>query len=1000
MTLRAWNKQQGVPDNSVTSVLQTRDGYLWVGTSGGLARFDGVKFTIISPQNWKSNMTVSVTALCEDSSNRLWIGTQDNGLLRYEDGVVSPFLANGTVRFQTINSIAEDMSGNLWVGTPTGLVRLKGDEPKRFTTRDGLPNDFISSVNVARSGTLWITTHGAMSHGGMCRLKDGRIEVVPFQTDSAGRIPEPLGVYEDRRGQRWAYGDTYLVNLEDQKHLNHFGSGNAASTRIWSLCEGRNGELWIGASKGLYCFVDEKFQTPTLYGGELTSDIRAICQDRQGNLWLGTYGDGLVRLQPRTVRVLDSSAGLPSRSAVCLAFNPQGRAWIGFDRAGLYAGTAAGFESFPSEGLPNLQNLVSSLCVEPDSSVWVGTPGAGLYCITKQGNLHLTTADGLSDDNILSLAVDSDEAIWVGTTSGLHRITNGVVARFGTAEGLPDEPVTAIVKAEDGGIWLGFGDGAVFREKRGQFHRVSVPSTASGKAVRAMGEDLANRLWIGTEGGRIGCIIGDRFVSWDLPSGTVDKSILGIITENGDLWVETDRSIYCVAQKAINGWLSGQAPLTLQRVFRADSAPDSGPGPGWPRVLKSPDGTLWFAMESGVVSVDLAGTSIDASPPPVVIEDITVNKESLSQAQIKELAGNSKAPRQPVRLPSNVGSLDFNFTALDLSAPEKIRFRYRLDGSDPDWVVDNDMTRHAHYSGVRYGTYTFHVEAGSADQRWFDNEASFQFIIPTPLWRTPWALATYSVAALALVGGIARLVSARRFRRRLAALAAQQAMERERMRIARDMHDEIGSKLTKISFMSERAKRELEGQDPVARKLDSIAGTSRELLQTLDEIVWAVNPHNDTLEHLAAYLGQYATEYLQNTAVECELRIPRGLPHHPLSAEARHNLFLAFEESLNNALKHGRPTRVRVDMQMATAQFEIKIEDNGCGFDSATFAATMSGNGTASVQNRNGLRNMRQRLEVLGGQCHIQSRAGHGTTVTLTVPLASEAAAKSNGVRS
>src|SRR5262249_3664303 len=191
-----------------------------------------------------------------------------------------------------------------------------------------------------------------------------------------------------------------------------------------------------------------------------------------------------------------------------------------------------------------------------------------------------------------------------------------------------------------------------------------------------------------------------------------------------------------------------------------------------------------------------------------------------------------------------------------------------------------------------------------------------------------------------------------------AVLAQQQAMERERMRIAQDMHDEIGSKLTKISFMTERAKRELQGQDPVARKLDSIAGTSRDLLQTLDEIVWAVNPHNDTLEHLAAYLGQYATEYLQNTAVEFELHIPRGLPHHPLSAEARHNLFLAFEESLNNALKHGRATRVCVDMRLDTSRFDITIKDNGRGFDSTAIAFRPNESDAAAGKGRNGLRNM------------------------------------------
>jgi len=990
LMFRAWNKQRGLPDDSVTAVLQTHDGYLWVGTSSGLARFDGLKFTVMSPQDWKSNAPICITALCEDSKNRLWIGTQDYGLLCYENGVVNSRSNLDGLRAQTINSIAEDANGTLWLGTPSGLERLDGPAFTHFTSKNGLPNDFVSNVHVARSGTVWITTRG-----GMCRFKNSRLEPVPFQTDNPGRNPESLGVYEDRSGKLWAFGDTYLVNLTDGKHLNHFGTGDAASTRIWSLCEGREGELWIGTSgKGLYCFAGEKFVAPTLYNGELTSDVRAICEDRQGNLWLGTYSDGLVRLQPRNIRVLNTAAGLPNRSAVCLAFNPQGHAWIGFDRAGLYEGSAGTFAHVPNDILPSLQNLVSTVCVT-SNSLWAGTPGAGLYCIENQKCMRLTTVNGLSDDNILALAVDSENALWVGTAARLHRIANGAMTGFGTAEGLPDQPVTSILPSRNGGVWLGFNNGALFRENRGQFHCVSAPSVAANKPIRALCEDAAGRIWFGTDGGHLGCIIENQTVGWDLPSGTPDTCILGIVTSNdGDLWLGTDSSIYSIAQRDISEWIAGRGPLHQHLVYRADLVPSTIPTQGWPRALNSPDGTLWFAMDTGIVAIDLNGSPADSTPPPVLIEDVLANGTPLPHRILK----TSEAPTKiPARLSSDLRSLDIHFTALDLSAPEKIRFRHRLEGSDQDWVVDNSLTRDVHYPRLPYGNYTFRVQAGDADQTWFDNTASFAFIVPTPLWRAPWALTLYSLALLALTGGAARLVSARRFRRRLAAIAAQQAMERERMRIARDMHDEIGSKLTKISFMTERAKRELQGQDPIARKLDSIAGTSRDLLQTLDEIVWAVNPHNDTLEHLAAYLGQYATEYLQNTSVECELHIPRGLPHYPLSAEARHNLFLAFEESLNNALKHGAATRVRVDMQLLPSRFDITIQDNGRGFDCAAVKDRAAEANSAPANNGNGLHNMRQRLDLLGGRCTIESSPGHGTTVILSVPLVPDTSFTTNG---
>ena len=990
LTVQVWTKEKGLPDNSVTAVLQTRDGYLWIGTSGGLARFDGVRFVPIAPLPVKSNAVLRVTALCEDAAGRLWVGTQENGLLCYTDGGIR---RDDSVSTETINSIANDTKGNLWLGTPSGLCCLNAGGLMRFTTKDGLPNDFVASVNVARSGTVWITTHG-----GMCQFKNGKIIPFPFQTDNPGRNPESLGVYEDRSGNLWAFGDTYLVNLTGGKHLNHFGSGEATTaTRIWSLCEGRRGELWIGTSgKGLYCFADNQFVPITLRNGELTSDVRALCEDREGNLWLGTHGNGLIRLQPQNVQVLGTAAGLPSRPVLCLALNSQGRAWIGFERGGVYVGNAEHFDPPAGDAAVDLKNLVASICVAPDGTLWAGTSGAGLYCVDGQRSIHYSTADGLSDDKILAVARDDSGVVWAGTYSGgLNEIKNGRITCHGAESGLPEQPITAILPTQPGEVWLGFADGEIMRGDGSNFISVVDAPSMGGKAIHALQRDAAGRIWAGTAGGRLACIINHRLVKWDLNLGPADDSIDGILTDDntGGLWLSTGRAIYRLVKADITAALADRANLRPQPIFETENAAGIVAGYGWPRAVKSATGKLWFGLDNGVVTLEPRWLLLDRTPPPVLIEEVAVNGHALPFDELKGLPPTNHV-RAPVTLPPDLRSLDFQFTALNFSTPEKIRFRHRLDGSDPDWV-DGGPDRHVSYGHLAYGHYTFRVQAGSAGA-WFPDGAAFDFLIPTPLWRTDWAITIYLFVAVLLVAGVARLAFNRRLRRRLEVLAAQQAMERERIRIAKDMHDEIGSKLTKISFMSERAKGELRGQEPVARKLDSIAHTSRDLLQSLDEIVWAVNPHNDTLEHLAAYLGHYATEYLQNTAVECELHIPQGLPHHPLSAETRHNLFLAFEEALNNALKHGRPSRIRVDMRSGAAQFEIRVEDNGCGFDPD--AVTSAANGAGPVPGRrigNGLRNLQQRLADAGGQCRVESRPGGGTTVILTVPLrAAKAPAK------
>jgi ligand-binding sensor domain-containing protein/signal transduction histidine kinase len=986
LTLKAWTKQQGLPDDTVTAVLQSRDGYLWVGTSGGLARFDGIRFVPVLPAPRPTNAAIRVAALCEDAAGELWVGTQGDGLFCYANGVLRPYRGRMGRLDDSINSIAQAAEGKLWLGTPSGLVVLENDRFVRFTVKDGLVNDFVSNIHIARSGTIWITTRG-----GMCQFKGGQIIPYPFQTDSPGRNPESLGVYEDMSGNLWAFGDTYLVNLTDGKHLNQFGSGDSTpSLRIWSLCEGRHGELWIGTSgKGLYCFSEDKFLPVSLSNGGLTSDVRALCEDREGNLWLGTYGGGLVRLQPRNVRALDATVGLPSQPAVCLALDRHGRVLVGLEHGGLYAGTADRFDRWHTDATRDLLNLVSTLAVAPDESVWVGTPGTGLYCLENQRAVHYGTANGLGDDLILSLAVDPNNVVWVGTASGdLSRIAGGAQTHFGDLTGLPRQPISALMVARHGELWLGYGDGAVFRGDAGNFRPILERTVLGGKAIRAMQEDAAGRIWLGTAGGRLACILPGRYLDWDLGLPPPDQVLLGILPEDdGGLWLATGKAIHHVAPADVTAALTQQAPLRHQLVFAADSASGSPANYGWPLAAKSADGKLWFGTAAGVVTVDPRWLIVDSGPLPVLIESVTVNGRVLPRQSIPTAGAATNRAPLPTRLSSDLRSLDVQFTALGLSEPEKIQFRHRLDGSDPEWV-EGGAERSVHYGHLAYGRYTFRVQAGTGGT-WAPQEAAFHFLIPAPWWDTAWAEAIYTLIAIVIVAGVARLVSNRRLRRRLAVLAQQQAMERERMRIAQDMHDDIGSKLTKISFLSERAKGELRGNEPVGQRLESIARTSRDLLKSLDEIVWAVNPHNDTLEHLAAYLGHYATEYLQDTAVECELHLPQNLPRHPLSAEARHNLFLAFEEALNNALKHGRANRIRVGMQARREEFEIVVEDNGCGFAAEGVVsldpavATLGGKRVG-----HGLRNLQQRLAEVGGNCRIRSQPGQGTAVTLTMPLA------------
>ena len=982
-TTRIWRNVDGLPSDSVTALIQTRDGFLWVGTSAGLVRFDGVKFAMVKVAASPLNNPLHITSLCEDSAGCLWIGTGKDGLFQLIQGKVRRYTTALGLLDDSVTSLAADKRGMVWIGTKSGLTLWTGHDFKSFTTHDGLPDKIVSGVNVARSGTVWITTRV-----GMCRYTNGHIMPYALQTDSQGRSPEYLGAYEDRRGNLWAFGDTYLINLTENKRLNYFRNSESASLRIWSLCEGRDGRLWIGTSgRGLCCFEDNRFQPVILGENRWSYDVRAICEDREGNLWLGTSGGGLVQLRCQSTHVMRVGQGLPTGSPTALALDTGGRIYVGMQRAGLFVGESGGFERVRGSGRLAVENFVTSVWASRDGTVWAGTLGGGLYGLREGRGVHITTANGLADDAVLAVCVDLEGSVWASTGAGtVHRFGAQGEAGFDTEQGLPGTPVTVLSPTATGGLWLGTQDGQILREERGKFTRIGTTQDPGHHPVLALLEGEQTRLWIGTGGGGLSCLASGMTVNWNMNNGLPSDIVAGLVKDKADnLWLATGAGIYRVSRNDIHQVLDNpRIPLACKLMSDVKTGTASTTVLGEPRALLSPDGDLWFATSEGLMNVDTHQSEIAQAVFPVYIESASFG----GQPPISLLPGASQSPggndRTPVEPPVDSRSLEMHFTALSYFAPENLQFRHKLEGSDSDWVDDAGV-RFVRYSRLPYGHYRFRVAARNVDGDWQEAAETFAFIIRTPIYFRTWAIFFYGISAVALVAGIVRIVSHRRLRFTLARLEQQESLQRERMRIARDMHDEMGSKLTKISFLSERAQVDAKSVGPLGEKIESIAQTSRELLKTMDEIVWVVNPRNDTLENLITYLSHHAVEYFQTTSLECELRLPEEIPHYALSSEMRHDLFLTFEEVLNNVLKHSGATNVQVEMIIHAQEFELKVTDNGRGFAVPAFsAAKVSARGG---RGGNGLRNMRQRLAALGGECLISSQPGAGVTVTMRIRL-------------
>jgi ligand-binding sensor domain-containing protein/signal transduction histidine kinase len=982
--VRTWRTSDdlGLPADLVTSIIQTRDGFLWVGTSAGLARFDGANFTDIKEVRPPTGMSTYVTALCEDNAGYLWVGTEKDGLFELAGGRVFTFTKAQGLLDDGITSLTADNRGVVWIGTRSGVNIWKGKEFESLTVRDGLPDELVSGIHVARSGTVWITTRS-----GVCQFTNGRLVPYPLRAESQGRIPENIGAYEDRRGNVWAFGDTYLLNLAENKRFNYFHGNDVTPVR--SLCEARDGRLWIGTSgRGLIWFDGNQFQSVPLADFRWQYDVRAICEDKEGNLWVGTAGSGLVQMRPQAGHTIGAEAGLPAAMPTALALDRSGRVLVGLERGGVYAQEADRFERLGSSS--RVEDFVSAICAPRDGSVWIGTPDGGLDGLKGGRVAQLTTADGLADNRVTALCSDLAGNVWAGTSAGtLHRISSTNMSGYDLAD---RSHATVVIPASAGGIWLGTKSGAVIRGEAGTFTTVLSGTALGSRPVLALYEGELGRLWVGTAGGGLACLASGRSARvWNTASGLPSDVVAGIVEDAAkNLWLVTGAGIYRVSRETVQraaGRLD--AALSCKLISEAKAAAEPPGAFGGVRALVSPDDRLWFATSEGLVNVGSKRPEFDSDALPVYIERASLNGRpalSLLRAGGWSEPGSNSAP---LVVHGNLASLDVWFTAPRFFASGRVRFRHKLENSDADWV-DDGTTRFAHYGRLPYGQYRLRVAVRQPDGAWQEAASAFTFQFPTPLYLRSWAIGSYGVAAVMAIAGVVRVVSHRRLRLALARMEQQRSVERERMRIARDMHDEMGSKLTKISFLSEHAKVVAGADGALAGKIGSIAETSRELLQTMDEIVWVVNPQNDTLEQLTSYLGHYAVEYFQGTSIECDLTLPHALPHHGVSSEARHNLFLAFEEALNNVLKHSGASKVTIELGYDAPDFVIKIADNGRGFavppPSALDAPPLE---KGRARPGNGLKNMRQRLSDVGGECLITSPAtpAGGTSVSMRARL-------------
>ena len=971
---RSWQTDEGLPDNSVTGVAQTPDGYLWVATYGGLMRFNGANFAAIP---LPAIFNKSAHTMLMDHEGGLWLGMDSGAVVNLKSDGAHTFTSDDGLTNELIGAMAEDGQGGIWVIYSSihssALCRIKDGRVSRFTTAEGLPEGIEAWVATDTSGDLWFSKGGQVGV-----FRDGKLQVKLSLTEPALRIcgASASGL--------WICAGSRLLNYKeghDPRELAQLPQGALPQ----ALFQDRSGALWIGTmADGLFRFKDGQL------GKIPTSQLSVDCinEDEEENIWAGTRGGGLNLIRPSAVQLIGRENGLPLEAVASVCVDTQGAVWVVGQ-----SGALSRYQNGKWETLGTNDGWTGDMatCVAADrkSGVWIGSRGHTLYYCDNSHWQTWQRNEGLHTGSVHLILVTSNDDVWVitGTPSRLQQLRGGkIIATFDLPEG--NRIIRAMAEGPDGTIWIGTLEGQVLRVAGQSLVREIMTNEPAGSPVRALEFSPDGALWIGYSGAGLGRLKDGKFACITTAEGLADDFASQLLSDDHDgLWIVGNRGLFRVRLDELSAVADGKAGTVRSLVFgRNEGLPNFQPNTSsFPNACNTGDGRLWFATRSGLLLAQPGHLHDNPVPPQVVLERIAIDDRTVAlydgHSPLRTEGGDEYADlnhaNASLHVPPGNHKVEFDFAALSFSSPENVQFRYRLSDFDEKWIEAGSL-RKALYPRLTPGHYQFQVIACNNAGVWNDTGASINLIVSPFFWQQWWFRTLWLLLFTATVVAIVRYVSFQRLHRKMKELEQQAAVERERSRIARDMHDEVGAKLTRLSLLSEMAGSPDQVPSTTRDNVREISETARETIRSFEEIVWAVNPRNDTLPDLVHYLCRYAEDYFEGYPVQCTFDLPPEIPPLTLPTEIRHQVFLAAKEALNNVLKHSRANHVRVHLKLGPNEFQIIIADDGCGFDPASPPKRAGGG--------NGLENMRERMRVAGGRFECESTPGRGASIVFHIP--------------
>jgi signal transduction histidine kinase/ligand-binding sensor domain-containing protein len=969
---RAWQTDDGLPNNNIHAIVQGRDGYLWVGTPVGLLRFDGVHFTKFSLADFLGDADPSIYTISPSPAGGLWVVPAFGPVVGLSpDFSPLPLPKTGLPKGIPV-ALIEDCDGFLWLGYSSAIYQVKNGLVTQFTGEQGVPAGRMQGLNQDSSGKIWL-----LKGNKACVFRDGQFQ--PLASLPGGQ----LHLAAAGTNGVWITAGRRLLKCDEQGGLQDLGAFNPESPRAEAtvVMEDHTGAIWIGTDGGgLFRHGGSGFEK--IEG--LHPYILSLAEDREGNIWAGTAGGGLIRVCPRGIQLegVTSDASPVEMESICE--DAGGRLW-GATRDGLLVVRTN--EQWQA-AFTNASWLGQATCVVADRSgaIWIGTQNRKLHRWLDNEHQTWGSKDGLGNRKIAALLPGSTGDLWIyeDGDAKMQCLHEGQLRNLILPQNIGR--ISALAEDAAGNIWFGSAEGALLRVKGGQLIDETSQLPVSGRPVCCLYPTRDGSLWIGFGGGGLVRVKDGRFARIGVGQGLTDDYISQMIADDeGWLWFGTDHGIFKIRQQELEQAMADRTvqlrPVVYGRnagLISLEAIFSTADPYIVPRALRSRDDRVWLLLHTGLAVADPKVLRANPEPPPALLTRVTVdNRPVAAYGGIEQTSSvvNLKTLQGPLRLSPDYRHLEFDFTAINFTDPENLHFRYQLTGFDNDWIY-SEAERSATYSRLTTGNYRFRVEASNGDGPWQEADTTPGIIVTPFFWQTWWFQFTVLALFTSAVLGVARFVSLQHLRAKLRALERQTALDQERARIARDIHDDLGGSMTQIMLLSGLVSRDRSEPEKAGGHARQISLAARQVTDTLDEIVWAVNPRNDTLPHLIDYLGGYTIEFLKTTGLKHRMNLPVHPPDQFISSDVRHNLFLAVKEALNNIARHAHASEVFLQIVLDEKSMNIRIEDNGGGFQNEP------ANGGAD-----GLRNMRQRMQEIGGQFQVESQPGSGTKVCFFFPL-------------